>query len=219
MHSKRIGLRRVIGWGLMGGVLIVALVLGLRAWTHWRGRDRVFREPAQVVVASNSLPVAIVFGAGVRGDNPSAMLYDRVASAVELYKLGKVSTLLMSGDNRFVNYNEPGVMRNVALRLGVPDEAIVLDLAGRSTYETCYRARDIFGVRNAVLVTQEFHLDRALFTCNALEVDAVGLVADQRPYRGLTYYNLREIAATANAFLELYITRPVPVLGELMPID
>ncbi len=219
MHSRFRGLRRVVGWGLMGGVLVVALVMGSRAWTSWRARDRVFREPAQVVVQANVLPVAVVFGAGVRGDNPSAMLYDRVASAVELYKLGKVSTLLMSGDNRFVNYNEPGVMRNVALRLGVPDEAIVLDMAGRSTYETCYRAHEIFGVRNAVLVTQEFHLDRALFTCNALGVEAVGLVADQRLYRGLTYYNLREIAATANAFLELYITRPMPVLGELMPID
>jgi len=219
MHSRFRGLRRVVGWGLMGGVLVVALVMSLRAWTSWRARERVFREPAQVVVQANVLPVAVVFGAGVRGDNPSAMLYDRVASAVELYKLGKVSTLLMSGDNRFVNYNEPGVMRNVALRLGVPDEAIVLDMAGRSTYETCYRAREIFGVRNAVLVTQEFHLDRALFTCNALGVEAVGLVADQRLYRGLTYYNLREIAATANAFLELYITRPMPVLGELMSID
>ena len=217
MGSKLGVLRRVAGWGVMGGVLIMALVLGLRAWTSLRARDRIYREPAQVfaaATASNALPVAIVFGAGVRGDNPSAMLYDRVASAVDLYKLGKVSKLLMSGDD-----NEPDVMRNVALKLGVPDEAIVLDLAGRSTYETCYRAREIFDVRTAVLVTQEFHLDRALFTCNALGVDAVGLVADQRPYRSLTYYNLREIAATANAFLELYITRPVPVLGEVMPID
>ena len=210
---------RAVSWLVIGGAVAVAVVLAMRAWTYLRARDRVFQDPAQVTTTSTTLPVAIVFGAGVRGDNPSAMLYDRVARAAELYKLGKVRTLLMSGDNRFVNYNEPGVMRNVALQLGVPDDAIVLDLAGRSTYETCYRARDIFGVQSAVLVTQDFHLDRALFTCNTLGIDAVGLVADRRPYRALTYCHLREIAATANAFLELYITRPLPVLGEVMPIE
>ncbi|HEY3341743.1 MAG TPA: ElyC/SanA/YdcF family protein, partial [Anaerolineae bacterium] len=148
----------------------------------------------------HSLPqhhVAVVFGAGIRNDLPTPMLYDRVASAVDLYRAGVVDKLLMSGDNRYIDYNEPEVMRQTALKLGVPDRDIVLDYAGRSTYETCYRAGAIFGLSDAVLVTQRFHLDRALLTCNQLGIRAVGYVADRRAYGGSGWWNmLREIPAT-----------------------
>lgn len=175
---------------------------------------RVFTDAAQVPAK----PVAIVYGAGIRNGQPTAVLYDRVSAAVALYNAGVVRKLLMSGDNRFANYNEPAAMRRTALQLGVPDEDIVLDLAGRSTYDTCYRARDIFGVTAAVLVTQDFHLDRAITTCRVLGIDAAGFVADQRTYRGMTWFQFRELGATLNAFVELFITRPTPVLGEKLPI-
>ena len=159
--------------------------------------------------------VAIVFGAGVRNGLPTAMLYDRVASAVDLYRAGVVDKLLMSGDNRYIDYNEPEVMRQTALKLGVPDGDIVLDYAGRSTYETCYRAGTIFGLSDAVLVTQRFHLDRALMSCNQLGVQAVGYVADRRPYSASIWWStLREIPATLNAYVELYVTKPLPVMGD-----
>ncbi len=171
--------------------------------------------------------VAVVFGAGVRNGLPTPMLYDRVASAVSLYKAGVVDKLLMSGDNRLtalgavsIDYNEPAVMRRTAMQLGVPDQDIVMDYAGRSTYDTCYRARDIFGLSDVVLVTQRFHLDRAILTCDALGISAVGYVADRQAYPvSLTWSTLREIPATLNAFLELYVTRPLPVLGERIVID
>ena len=164
--------------------------------------------------------VAVVFGAGVRNGLPTPMLYDRVASAVSLYKAGAVDKLLMSGDNRYIDYNEPAVMRRTAMQLGVPDQDIVMDYAGRSTYDTCYRARDIFGLSDVVLVTQRFHLDRAILTCDALGISAVGYVADRQAYPvSLTWSTLREIPATLNAFLELYVTRPLPVLGERIVID
>src|SRR5215212_2568050 len=119
--------------------------------------------------------VAIVFGAQVRRNGmPSAVLRDRIETAVALYTEGKVEKLLMSGDNRFGNYNEPEAMRQYALSAGVPDEAIVLDYAGRRTYDTCYRAKAIFGVKKALLVTQGFHLPRAVFLCNMLGMDTVG---------------------------------------------
>ena len=101
-------------------------------------------------------------------------------TAAQLYFSGKVEKLLMSGDNRFVDYNEPEAMRQYARSLGVPEEAIVLDYAGRRTYDTCYRARDIFGVQSAILVTQNFHLPRALFTCNALGIRATGVESGSR---------------------------------------
>ena len=165
--------------------------------------------------------VAIVFGAGLyRDGSPTPVLRDRVATAAKLYFSGKVEKILMSGDNRFIYYNEPGAMREFALELGVPEKDIILDFAGRRTYDTCYRARDIFGVREALLVTQGFHLPRAVYTCNLLGVSALGVPADQREYRrrSQVYWNLREIPATFMALWEIHISRPLPVLGDPQPI-
>ena len=171
--------------------------------------------------SSPARPVAIVFGAGLRRDGtPTTVLQDRVETAAELYAEGKVRKLLMSGDNRYVNYNEPEAMRRYALQLGVPDKDIVLDYAGRRTYDTCYRARAIFGIKEAVLVTQLFHLPRALYTCNMLGVQAVGVEADRAYYRKITrlIWNVRELPATFAALVELHLTHPLPVLGEPEPI-
>ena len=165
--------------------------------------------------------VAIVFGAGLRRDgSPTTVLRDRVETAASLYFAGKVEKLLMSGDNRFDDYNEPRSMRQYALQLGIPEDAIVLDYAGRRTYDTCYRARDIFGVQSAILVTQKFHLSRALFLCNALGVKAVGVEADNYYYlkRSRFFWNIREQLATVTAFWDVYFKKPLPVLGDPEPI-
>jgi SanA protein len=165
--------------------------------------------------------VAIVFGAGLRRDgSPSPVLRDRVATAAAMYFSGKVEKLLMSGDNRTIYYNEPGAMREYALELGVPEGDIVLDYAGRRTYDTCYRAKAIFKLDDAILVTQQFHLPRALYTCNMLGLPAVGVKADRLDYfsRARLYWNLREIPATAVALWEIHVTKPVPVLGNPEPI-
>jgi SanA protein len=165
--------------------------------------------------------VAIVFGAGLTRDGrPTPILRDRVETAAELYFSGKVQKLLMSGDNRFLDYNEPEAMRQYALRLGVPDEAIVLDYAGRRTYDTCYRAKAIFGLDSALLVTQAFHLPRALFLCKALGLQAKGVEAEVRRYWPLMtlIWNVREQFATLGAFVDVYVSKPLPVLGEPEPI-
>ncbi len=196
------------------------VVLGVAAgWTLWtltlRYRGSIYTDPETVP----RRPVALVFGAGYWPDGtPSDILRDRVAAAAELYRAGRVQKLLFSGDNRFVYYNEPEKMREVALSLGIPDEAIVLDYAGRRTYDTCYRARDIFGLREVVVVTQRYHLPRALYTCQRLGLDAVGYVADRRPYIHIRRYQAREIPALWLAWWDLWVRRPVPILGEPIPI-
>lgn len=165
--------------------------------------------------------VAIVFGAGLwRDGSPTPVLRDRIATAAQLFFSGKVEILLMSGDNSTVYYNEPAAMQAYAIELGVPEAAIVLDYAGRRTYDTCYRARDVFGLREAILVTQNFHLPRAIYTCNALGLEAVGVPADLRQYRkrSLFFWNLRETPATVVALWEAHITRPHPILGAPEPI-
>jgi SanA protein len=124
----------------------------------------------------------------------------------------------MSGDNRFIYYNEPGAMKAYALELGMPEEDIVLDYAGRRTYDTCYRAGAIFQLDQAILVTQRFHLPRALYTCNSLGLESVGVEADLRGYRDEGFWKIREIMASLVAFIQVHLTQPEPVLGEKEPI-
>jgi len=196
--------------------LLLLAIFGPRLFTAFYARSRLYN-----LETAPYHRVAIVFGAGLQRDgSPAAVLRDRVATAVDLYGAGKVEKILMSGDNRTVYYNEPQAMHDYAVRLGVPSEDIVLDYAGQRTYDTCYRARDIFGLQDAVLVTQAFHLPRAIYTCNTLGIEAIGVAADRRTYsRGpYTYWNIRELLATINAVWELHYARPLPILGRFEPI-
>jgi SanA protein len=194
------------------GILIVLLP---RLITGVYIVDRFYKEPE-----APARRVAIIFGAGLRRDGtPTAMLRDRVLTGAELYFSGKVEKLLMSGDNRFADYNEPESMRQFALSLGIPDSAIVLDYAGRRTYDTCYRGKAIFGVENALLVSQGFHLPRAVFLCNMLGMDTLGVEAIHCYWNGSPFvWDVREQFATVAAFLDLYVSSPLPVLGNPEPM-
>jgi SanA protein len=204
---------RIILWtGTLGllGFFLPRLITTLYAWNKIHSTKD-----------SPSERVAIIFGAGLRRDGtPTAILRDRVETGASLYFAGKVEKMLMSGDNPAVEYNEPESMRQYALSLGVPDEAIVLDYAGRRTYDTCYRAKAIFGVDSALLVTQRFHLPRALFLCNALGVKAMGVEANNNYYlkRSLFIWNIREQFATFTAFMDVFVRKPIPILGQVEPI-
>lgn len=158
--------------------------------------------------------VAIVFGAGILPDgSPTPMLADRVQAAVDLYKQGRVSKLLMTGDNSRIDYNEVAVMQKYASDRGVPVKDITLDYAGFSTYESCYRAKEIFGVEQAILITQQFHLPRAVYTCNQLGVNAIGLGTPDWEWYGeevMRKYTMREMLATVKALWEVKIARPKP---------
>lgn len=198
-------------------LLLPGLVLAWRIWLGWAYGSQIYSSVEHVPPRQ----VALVFGAGIlRNNRPTPALADRVEAAAALYHAGKVRILLMTGDNRFVDYNEPAVMRQYALELGVPDEAIVLDYAGRRTYDSCYRARAIFQVEEAVLVTQKFHQARAAYLCQQLGVRPVGFVADNRSYRRRVqlWWNLRETVASSVAWWDVTVSRPVPVLGEILPI-
>ena len=156
--------------------------------------------------------VAIVFGAALRWDGtPSAVLRDRVLAAVDLYLAGKVSKLIMSGESP-----EPTAMRTLALEQGVMEEDILLDEGGLRTYDTCYRAKNVFDLEEAILVTTPFHLPRALYLCHFLGIDVKGVSARDGTYwRGSTFYwNVRESMATMVALWEVHITKPVPEIAD-----
>ncbi len=139
-----------------------------------------------------------------------------------LYREGRVGTILMSGSAQPSGYNEPEAMRRLALSLGVPEDALEVDVGGTRTYATCLRAKELFGIDNALLVSQAFHLPRALLTCEGLGLQASGVAADLRTYRTrvLSFWRIREVPATWVALWEAYIVRsdaPLQVAREAMP--
>lgn len=199
-------LSALVAFGLFMPRFIMGLFAGGRTFT------------AEDVPATR---IAIVFGAGLLRDGSAGpVLSDRMLTAVSLYKAGKVEKILVSGDNRFLEYNEPEAGRQYALEHGVPDEDIVLDYAGRRTYDTCYRAKHIFGVDEAILITQGFHMPRALTLCNWFGIQSVGVEADNRYFlkRARLWWNFRETFAVFQAAWDLMITKPLPVMGEPEPI-
>ncbi len=199
------------------GVAVIALLGGLRLWAEGRARGRAYT----CVEETPPRPVALVLGAGLWADGSlTPILADRVATAADLYHAGVVQKLLCSGDNRFMNYNEPQAMLEYAVQLGVPAEEIVLDYAGRRTYDSCYRAQAIFGLERAVIVTQRFHAARALYLCDALGLDGVVAIADRQAYaRRRVIWETREYLALALAWWDVNVRQPTPVLGERLPID
>ncbi|HPR34122.1 MAG TPA: ElyC/SanA/YdcF family protein [Anaerolineaceae bacterium] len=165
--------------------------------------------------------VALVPGAGITADGrPTLALRDRIDGAIELYRAGKVQKILMSGDNSTIYYNEPGVMANYAIQQGIPESDIVLDYAGRRTYDTCYRAKEIFGLESVIITTQKYHLPRMVFLCEQLGLNTTGIPVEQSNYLLNRYilWNVREVLATLAAYLDIYILKPEPILGSPEPI-
>lgn len=145
-------------------------------------------------------PIAIVFGAGLRKDGrPTTVLADRVQTAVQLYLDGKVEQLLLSGSSQGEEYDETKAMRDYAITLGMDGNDILLDPQGNRTYLTCIRARDKFGIEKALLVSQRYHLPRALILCETLGIEADGVASDLHTYRAQSFWTARESIATLRA--------------------
>ncbi len=211
------GCRRKWIWVAAAGFL-GACVVGLLA-----ANLVVVCGAASHIKGASDLPhcdVAIVLGAKVQpGGEPSATLEDRLQTAVELYRAGVVRKLLLSGDHGRRTYDEVNGMRRFILTAGVPQEDVFLDHAGFSTYQTMYRARDVFQVKQAIVVTQRFHLARSVYTARQLGLDAWGCEADKRPYASAVRNMVREWLARAKALFELHVRRPKPrFLGPSIPI-
>lgn len=161
----------------------------------------------------------LVLGCGVRGETPSPMLTDRLITGHTLYTLGASDKLLMSGDHGKPDYDEVNVMKRFAMEAGVPSEQIFMDHAGFSTYESMYRAKDIFCVKRIIIVTQDYHLYRSLYIAHALGLDAYGVPADSPSYKGQSYRNFRETIARAKDFLYVQFHAKPTFLGEMIPVS
>ena len=161
----------------------------------------------------------LVLGAGIWGNGPSPMLEDRLLQAISLYKNNVSAKLIMSGDHGRKNYDEVNVMKEFAIQQGVPSEDIFMDHAGFSSYESIYRAKEIFQASKIVIVTQKYHLYRSLYIANQLGIEAYGVGSDPRKYAGQGYRELREILARNKDFVKCIFKLEPTYLGETIPVS
>lgn len=183
-----------------------------------RTHDRVIT--AEEAADLSDVDCVIVLGCGVKEDGtPSAMLSDRVSTGIALYEAGVSDRLLMSGDHSRVDYDEVNVMKRLATEAGIDPEVVFCDHAGFSTYESIYRVRDIFGAKKIVIVSQEYHLYRAIYIAEKLGLDAYGVSADLRPYAGQKMRDIREAAARFKDFFFALLQPEPTYLGEKIPLD
>src|SRR5262245_44594118 len=195
-------------------LLIVILIVGLSLlYVHFqvhRYDDRIITNVSGLDTRDWPSPrVAVVFGASVYGNGElSPILADRVETAIVLYLARKVDRILVSGDARHRSYNEPEAIFEYSVNHAVSPKGVIVDTSGRSTYETCLRAKEAFGLKRAVLVSQGFHLSRALYIANQLGLDAVGMAGDMRTEQEIDYQGMREWAAELKAYLNLHFIPP-----------
>ena len=200
------------------GVLGVCALLGVNGYVKAVAKDAILLEEQAAELAD--VDCIIVLGCKVWEDGrPSHMLQDRLERAISLYRLGAAPKLLMSGDHGTQEYDEVNAMKQYAIDAGIPSEHIFMDHAGFSTYETVYRAKEIFGAEKVVIVTQQYHLYRALYIAEKLDVEAYGVASDYRTYAGQTMRDLREILARCKDFVTT-ILKPQPTyLGEAITVS
>lgn len=198
-------------------ILVVGGVLSISAYVQKVGTGKIIKAADEVPCAE----AVLILGARVFANGDvSLMLKDRLTVGYELYTTGKAGKILVSGDHGQKEYDEVNTMKEFLKEKGVPAEDIFMDHAGFNTYDSIYRARDIFQIKKVIIVTQEYHLMRALFIARELGLDAYGVVADQHVYHGVMLKNeIREIAARNKDFFLAKFFQPKPkYLGDVIPV-
>ena len=210
-------MKKLLKYGIIAIILITIIVLGINLYVRISTNKQIIKENDYTELSD--VDCIIILGAGIWEDKPSPMLEDRLLEGIKLYQNSVSDKIIMSGDHGRREYDEVNIMKNYAIEKGIPSENIFMDHAGFSTYESIYRAKDIFEAKKVVIVTQEYHLYRALYIANQLGLEAYGVGADPRQYVGATYRELREILARDKDFIKC-IFKPEPTyLGDTIPVS
>ncbi len=200
------------------GVFTAIIIVAVNLLILWKTSNYIYTDMAELPESQ----AIIVLGAYVRGDNLSLVLEDRVKDGINLYTNGISNKILLSGDHGKVNYDEVNGMRGYVLdNSDISEEDIFLDHAGFDTYDSMYRAIEIFGIESAVIVTQEFHIQRAVYIARELGIDAVGYSVNQEKYKRILQFKwfLREALSRVKAFIDVISNSKPKYLGEMIPID
>lgn len=213
-------MKKIAKYGVICLIIVIALmliILGINLYVKSSTKNQIIENNDYSNL--KDIDCIVVLGAGIWGDKPSPMLEDRLLQAIDLYQNNVSSKIIMSGDHGKQDYDEVNTMKNFAIDKGVPSESIFMDHAGFSSYESIYRAKEIFGAKKIVIVTQKYHLYRALYIANQLGIEAYGVGAGPRQYVGATYRELREILARNKDFIKC-IFKPEPTyLGDTIPVS
>lgn len=199
------------------GVIASILLFGINAYVKGVTKNKFIKDDDYSVL--ENIDCVIVLGAGIWGDQPSPMLEDRLLEAIRLYQKGIADKILVTGDHGQNGYDEVGVMKKYIMQQGIPSKDIFMDHAGFSTYESMYRAKAIFGVENAIVVTQGYHLYRAIYIANELGLNVLGAPSDPRLYAGQAYREFREILARNKDFVQCILKVKPTYLGDVISIS
>ena len=207
-------MRRVIKCIIVVGLIIAVLVLLINFYVIISTKKQVFNK-ADI----KDVDCILILGCGVWGDKPSPMLEDRLLGGIELYKQGVSKKIIVSGDHGTKEYDEVNIMKKYLIDNDIPGEDIFMDHAGFSTYDSVYRAKEIFGAKKVVIVTQKYHLYRALYIANELNIESIGVYANPRLYAGQSFREVREILARNKDFIKAKIKPKSTYLGEKIDLN
>lgn len=216
-------MKKIIGI-ILSLIVILCLGAGIFAFNI---NSKVIKETQKYILKdkdllSHKFDCILILGASVRSNGtPSPMLRDRLDQGILLYFDGLANKVLMSGDHAEDNYDEVNTMKKYAINSGIPSSDVFMDHAGLNTYDSMYRLKYVFGANKVVIVTQEYHLYRAVYIARKLGLDAYGVASDPREYSGQTYRDIREILARVKDYFKVqiepestYTGEPIPVLGD-----
>lgn len=213
----KISFKKTIRYIITAGVFVGVFAFSISLYVKTSTKDRILTVEGASALNADCI---LVLGAGVHPDGtPSNMLEDRLLQGITLYSSKASDRLLMSGDHGRINYDEVNIMKGFAIEHGIPSSHIFMDHAGFSTYESLYRARDIFQAKKVIIVSQQYHLYRALYIAKHLGIEAYGVPSDQRTYYGQLRRDLREILARNKDFLTCIIKPKPTYLGEAIPVN
>lgn len=197
-------------------LIIIVIICVINLYIILSVNKKILKETEK---ATNDYDCIVVLGAGIRNNKPSPMLEDRLLMAIELYNKGIAPKILVSGDHEYIDYDEVNVMKTYLKENGVPSEDIFMDHAGLSTYDSIYRTKKVFKANKAIIVTQKYHLYRALYIARNINLKADGVSATKRRYIGQTKRDIREFAARIKDFFKCILRPNSTYLGEIIPIQ
>ena len=208
-------MKKLVVWLCLLMILGLCLIFSINDWVIESTKDLIIDQTSDL----EGYDAILILGAGVSGNSPSPMLEDRLKKGIEVYFQGAASKIIMSGDHSREDYDEVNVMKSYAVENGVPDGDVFMDHAGFSTYDSVYRAKAVFEADSIIIVTQKYHLYRALYIAERLGVNAVGVSADLDDYSGQLKRDLREIAARDKDFFSCLFKPEPKYLGEKIPVS
>ena len=210
-------MKKVLKYGIIFIIILAIIIFGINVYVTISTSKQIIKENDYTKLSD--IDCIIILGAGIWGDNPSPMLEDRLLEGISLYQKNVSDKILMSGDHGKKEYDEVNIMKSYAIEKGIPSENIFMDHAGFSTYESIYRAKDIFEAKKVIIITQKYHLYRALYIAKELGIEAYGVGADPRKYVGATYREIREILARNKDFIKCLFKPEPTYLGETIPVS